>query len=71
VENNVAQVLDVAYFSAMDEVLILALEFLEDALHTQDNARRGAYLWMAGRSLQTAVELYEDRRKSASVKQGE
>jgi hypothetical protein len=65
---------DLAYLDTMNEVLLLALEALDNAREEGQHARMGTYLWMAGRCLQTAVEIYENRRAlsiGAEPKQGE
>lgn len=64
---------DIAYLDTMNEVLVMALEFLEEARNAKDDVMMGAYLKMASRSLRCAMEIYGDRlaRNRAEMKQGE
>jgi hypothetical protein len=60
----------------MDEVLGLALEFLEKAQQAaadDDDMRVDAYLKMASRTLRCALEIYGDRlaQNRAAMEQGE
>ena len=63
---------DIAYLDTMNEVLVMTLEFLEEARNSQDDVRMGAYLKMASRSLRCAMEIYGDRlaQNRAEMKQG-
>jgi hypothetical protein len=62
-----------AYRDTMSDVLIMALEFLNEALNSEDEVRRGAYLKMASRSLRCALEIYGDRlaQNRVEMEQGE
>ena len=64
---------DVAYLDMMNEVLVMTLEFIEEARYSQDDVRMGAYLRMASRSMRCALEIYRDRlaQNRAAMKQGE
>ena len=55
---------DVAYLDMMNEVLVMTLEFIEEARYSQDDVRMGAYLRMASRSMRCAMEIYGDRLKA-------
>lgn len=65
-----------AYRDTMDEVLGLALEFLEKAQQAaadDDDMRVDAYLKMASRTLRCALEIYGDRlaQNRVEMEQGE
>ena len=64
---------DIAYLDTMNEVLVMTLEFLEEARQSQDDVRLGAYLKMASRSMRCALEIYGDRMEQnrSAMKQGE
>ena len=64
---------NVAYLDTMNEVIVMTLEFLEEARNSHDDVRMGAYLRMASRSLCCALEIYGDRlaQNRAAIKQGE
>jgi hypothetical protein len=64
---------DIAYLDSMNDVLIMALEFMEEARQSNDDARMGAYLKMASRCLRCAMEMYGDHlaQNRALLKQGE
>jgi hypothetical protein len=51
------------------DILAMAIGFLEVAIHSRDKERMGAYLNMASRSLQRAMEIDEDRL--AEMEEGE
>lgn len=52
---------DIAYLDTMNSVLVLALEFIDDARSSEGDARMGINLRMASRALRCAMELYADR----------
>ena len=64
---------NVAYLDTMNEVLVMTLEFLEDARTAQDDVRMGADLKMASRSMRCALEIYGDHleQNRVEMKQGE
>ena len=63
---------DTAYLDAMDEVLFMVLEFVEQARYSDDDVLMGSYLKMASRSLRCALEIYGDRISAnrATMEQG-
>jgi hypothetical protein len=69
----IEMVKDIAYLDTMNEVLVMTLEFLEEARQSKDDVRMGAYLKMASRSMRCALEIYGDRlaQNRAAIKQGE
>jgi hypothetical protein len=64
---------DVAYLDTMNDVLVMTLEFLEEARLSQDEVRLGAYLKLASRSMRCALEIYGDRlaQNRVAMEQGE
>lgn len=64
---------DIAYLDTMNEVLVMTLEFLEEARTAHDDVMMGAYLKMASRSMRCALEIYGDRmtQNRVAMKQGE
>ena len=49
---------DFAYLDTMNEVLLLVIDFAEEARNSSDDARLGAYLKMMMRCSRCAGELY-------------
>ena len=64
---------DFAYLDTMDEILLLAIEFIEQARQSQNEMTMRSYIWGAGRCLQEAVTIYDNRmaQTRAARKQGE
>ena len=52
---------DFAYLDTMDEILKLAIEFIEQARQSQHEMTMRSYIWGAGRCLQEVVTIYDDR----------
>ena len=69
----IEMVRDIAYFDTMNDVLVMALEFLEEARNSQDDVRMGFYLKTASRTVRCALEIYGDHlaQNRALLKQGE
>ena len=63
---------DFAYHDTMDEILHLAIGFMHRARQSQDDIAVRSYLWGAGRCLQEAVTIYDDRQAQnrAAIEQG-
>ena len=64
---------DFAYHDTMDEILRLAMGFMHRARQSQDDIAVRSYLWGAGRCLQEAVTIYDNRQAQnrAAIEQGE
>jgi hypothetical protein len=57
---------DYAYYVTMDEVLLLAGEFVETARHAETDMELEIYLKMASRSMRCALQMCLDRLKEKS-----
>jgi hypothetical protein len=52
---------DFAFYSTMDEVLLMAREHLELARHAPNDVLLGSYLRITARTMRCALEIYLDR----------